>query len=352
MLRHILVLLDGSTRAEQALPIAARIAHTSGGTLTLLRVVPDMEHADADAVPVPLDVNLEADIAAAKDYLTQVLSADEQGLFDGVGIKTEVLIGSPAQEILTFAQTQQVDLIILCSHGRTGFKRWLLGSVAQMVARYSPVPVFVLREGGFSPLAERDTLARPLRVLVALDGSPYAEKVVVPAAQLCAALAAPAQGTLHLEMVLRRLTGVYDHKETVAAIHALALTDARTYLNDMERRLREPDLAPLNLSVTSSLVIKEDVADTLLKIAESGKYVEDIEGFDGCDIIALATHGRSSLTRLMMGSVTERILGATMLPLLIVRPSELVAEMQESTAEKEQAKEERREEYTAQVGLI
>jgi hypothetical protein len=54
----------------------------------------------------------------------------------------------------------------------------------------------------------------------------------------------------------------------------------------------------------------------------------------------------------MMGSVTERILGATMLPLLIVRPSELVAEMQEATTEKEQAKEERREEYTAQVGLI
>jgi nucleotide-binding universal stress UspA family protein len=100
------------------------------------------------------------------------------------------------------------------------------------------------------------------------------------------------------------------------------------------------------------LVIKEDVADTLLKIAESGKYVEDIEGFDGCDIIALATHGRSGLTRLMMGSVTERILGATMLPLLIVRPAELVDQMQEGTTEKEQAKEERREEYAAQVGLI
>jgi nucleotide-binding universal stress UspA family protein len=352
MFRHILVPLDGSPRAEQTLPIAAHIAHTTGGTLTLLRIVPDMEHVDADSVPVPLDVNLEADIATAKDYLMQLVAADEQGLFDGMGIKTEVLIGSPAQEILTFAQTQQVDLITLCSHGRTGFKRWLLGSVAQMIARYSPVPVLVLREGGPSPLARPNTLARPLRVLVALDGSPYAEKVVVPAAQLCAALAAPAQGTLHLAVVLRRLRGIYDHKETIAAIRALALSDARTYLNDMERRLREPDLAPLNLGVTSSIVIKEDVADTLLKVAESGKDVEDIEGFDGCDIIALATHGRSGLTRLTMGSVTERILGATMLPLLIVRPSEPVTETQESATEKEQAKDETLDEYHLRVGLI
>lgn len=352
MFRHILVPLDGSTRAEQALPVAARIARATSGTVTLLRIVPDMEHADADSVPVPLDVTLEADIAAAKDYLTRVVTADEPDLFDGVGTKTEVLIGTPAQEILTFAQAEQVDLIVLCSHGRTGFKRWMLGSVAQMVARYSPIPVLVLREGRSLPLAGSDTLARPLRVLVALDGSPFAEKVVAPAAQLCAALAAPAQGVLHLLVVLRRLTGISDSKEAVAAIHALALSDARTYLNDMERRLREPDLAPLHLGVTSSLVIKEDVADTLLKVAESGKYVEDIEGFDGCDIIALATHGRSGLTRLILGSVTERILGATILPLLIVRPAEPATEAQVSATEKEQANEEILDEYRIGVGLI
>jgi hypothetical protein len=99
-------------------------------------------------------------------------------------------------------------------------------------------------------------------------------------------------------------------------------------------------------------VIKEDVADTLLKVAESGKYVEDSEGFDGCDIIALATHGRSGLSRLIVGSVTERILGASMLPLLIVRPSEPAAETPESATEKEQAKEETLEEHRLRVGLI
>jgi hypothetical protein len=66
------------------------------------------------------------------------------------------------------------------------------------------------------------------------------------------------------------------------------------------------------------------VASTLRKAAESGKYIKDeMEGFDGCDIIALATHGRSGLSRLVLGSVTEYLLETTKLPLLIVRPVEL-----------------------------
>jgi nucleotide-binding universal stress UspA family protein len=128
------------------------------------------------------------------------------------------------------------------------------------------------------------------------------------------------------------------------------MSDARTYLNDMERRLREPDLAAFNLRVMSSIIVKDDVADTLIKAAEHGKYIEDdFEGFDGCDIIALATHGRSGLSRLVLGSVTEHILGATKLPLLIVRPVEQVT--QASATEKERVKKTPQEDHSIQVGL-
>jgi nucleotide-binding universal stress UspA family protein len=190
-----------------------------------------------------------------------------------------------------------------------------------------------------------------VRVLVALDGSAFAEKVLVPAAQLCAALAAPAQGELHLAMVLRPRPGLHDGKEeTIAAIYASAMSDARTYLNDMERRLREPDLASLKLHVTSSIIVKDDVADTLIKAAEHGKYIKDtIEGFDGCDVIALATHGRSGLRRLVLGSVTEHILGTTKLPQLIVRPVEQA--VQKTALAKEQEKRSPQEEYAIRIGL-
>jgi nucleotide-binding universal stress UspA family protein len=224
--------------------------------------------------------------------------------------------------------------------------------VTQHVVRQSLIPVFVVREGDALPRAESETPDPPVRVLVALDESPFAEKVLVPAAQLCAALAAPAQGELHLTLVLRLRPGLHDGKEeTITAMYASALSDARSYLNDMERRLQEPDLAPLNLHVTSSIIVKDDVAETLIKAAESGKYIKDtIEGFDGCDIIALATHGRSGLTRLVLGSVTEHILGTTKLPLLIVRPVEQAVQTQKTPA-KEQEKRTPQEEYAIRVGL-
>jgi hypothetical protein len=120
----------------------------------------------------------------------------------------------------------------------------------------------------------------------------------------------------------------------------------------MERRLREPDLAPLNLTVMSSVIDRDDVASTLSKAAESGKYIKDeMEGFDGCDIIALATHGRSGLSRLVLGSVTEYLLETTKLPLLIVRPVELKTQAQEATPEKELAKRTPQEEYASRASI-
>jgi nucleotide-binding universal stress UspA family protein len=348
MLRHVLVPLDGSTRAEQALPIAAHIARVNDGTLTLLRVVTFPVYVDPFSVQIRADEIMKAGIAEAKSYLAQVLTAN---ILEGVEVKTEVCVGIPAQEILEVAQAQQVDLIVMCSHGTTGLPRWVLGSVAQQVVRQCLIPVFILREGGPLPIAKPDPPDRPVRMLVALDGSPFAEKVLVPAAQLCAALAAPAQGALHLTLVLRRLSGLHDgKKETLEAIYASVMSDARTYLNDMERRLREPDLAAFNLRVMSSIIVKDDVADTLIKAAEHGKYIEDdFEGFDGCDIIALATHGRSGLSRLVLGSVTEHILGATKLPLLIVRPVEQAT--QTIATEKERVKKTPQEDHSIQVGL-
>jgi nucleotide-binding universal stress UspA family protein len=295
------------------------------------------------------DEVVTAEIAAAKDYLTQLLTAD--GL-QGVKVNTEVCTGVPAQEIVAFAQEHQVDLIVMSTHAMIGLARWMLDSVAQHIVRQSLIPVLILHEGHPAPLAEPDAPARPVRILVALDGSAFAEKVLGPAAELCAALAAPAQGELHLTMVLRHHPGLYGGKETIAAIDASAMSDARIYLNDMERRLQEPDLAPLKLHVTSSIIVKDDVADALIKAAEHGKYIKDtIEGFDGCDVIALATHGRSGLTRLVLGSVTERILGTTKLPLLIVRPIERAVQIQKTAPEKEQEKKTPQEEYAIRIGL-
>jgi len=336
MFKRILVPLDGSPCAERAIPIATRIAQASGGSITFLRVVTTTINGAWVAMESPqlMQKTFEVDRANANDYLTAI--AQSPALIR-VEISLEVLAGGPAQAILSAADSNKVDLIVMCSHGDTGLKRWVLGSVAQKVARNSPVPVLVLREGGnqqgrrqapplhstpLPPLRPRGV--HPLHVLVPLDGSSLAEMALIPAGQLSAALSAPAHGALHLVRVLHLPSmHEYGQDDSLAEAKKRSMLQAHAYLGAVEQQLREGSLAGLKLQVTSSVVMDNDVSGALIGVAEVSEDMEDIEGFKACDTIAMATHGRSGPKRWMMGSVTERVLGATKLPLLIVRPPEM-----------------------------
>jgi len=326
MFKRILVPLDGSPRAECAIPVAARIVHATGGSITFLRVVTTTIDAAWFAMESPhlMQEAFEVERARASDYLTAIAQSQD---LTRVDINLEVRSGIPAQTILSVADSNKFDLIVMCSHGDTGLRRWVLGSVAQKVARYSPVPVLVLREGESLPTASYQGGARPVHVLVPLDGSSLAEAALTPAAQLSAALSAPAHGALHLVRVLR-LPSMYEYgqDDSLAEAKKQGMLQAHAYLGAVEQQLREGSLASLKLQVTSSAVVDTDVASALLKMAEVSEDMEDIEGFKACDAIAMATHGRSGPERWMMGSVTERMLGSTKLPLLIVRPQKTDAE--------------------------
>src|SRR5215467_1725359 len=151
MFQRILVPLDGSPRAEQALPLAARIARAAGGTVVLLHVA--YLHIEYGPyllqAPYVSELALKEELAKAKSYLAGIASSDE---FVGIKTKTEAIFGIPAQTILTFAHVSKVDLIIMCSHGYTGFKRWAVGSVARKIVQQSAAPVLLLREG--APMSE------------------------------------------------------------------------------------------------------------------------------------------------------------------------------------------------------
>ncbi len=104
-----------------------------------------------------------------------------------------------------------------------------------------------------------------------------------------------------------------------------ALDEARTYLSALADRLRTGPVADLKLSILIAVEVGKDVANTLLKVAEHGEDAEGSPGLGRCDLIALATHGRGGLQRLAMGSVTERVLGAAKLPVLVIRPQDVQA---------------------------
>jgi nucleotide-binding universal stress UspA family protein len=263
---------------------------------------------------------IESELNDAERYLNEVATS-----VDIQGIETEVqaLYGVAATTILSTASSYKADLIVMTSRGYTGTERWVLGSVAQKVARQSPIPVLVLHEAGGIPAGPHPD-ASPLRALVTLDGSALAEAALEPAAQLIAALAAPAAGALHLLRVVKPPTfdAKKDSPEYISRMKEQALRKAKTYLNTIVGHLRESKLADLNLTITWSVVLDNDAAAAIIKVVEHGEGAEGVGGPGRCDLVAMATHGRSGWQRWVLGSITERVLGATKLPLLIVRLDE------------------------------
>lgn len=149
MYQHIMVPLDGSEVAECVLPHAEAIATgCSVARVTLIRVVPPLKlHGGAESHISPEErQRLEADsVEVASDYLEeQARGLGQKGISAGV----EVLFGDVQERIVGYVGKNGVDLIIVATHGRSGVRRLLLGSVADRLVRSSPVPVLVVRARG------------------------------------------------------------------------------------------------------------------------------------------------------------------------------------------------------------
>lgn len=316
-MKRILVPLDGSSRAEAALPVAALLVEP-GGTLLLFCVVTPGRTYVPYVVTPPLYLNGTAD---ESEYLERLSHRPEM---EGIRVERLTTFGVAATAILEVAQSEAVDGIVLSSHGRTGLSRLVIGSVAESVARHARVPVLVLRpdrQGAVLPAPQ----GRPLRMLVPLDGSELAEEVIVPAANTLERLAGMAPAALRLVRVVQSIRGDTEDDDLVETDAATDLDVglARNYLRDLVERLRAGPLAGRRIDITTVIAVDPDVAAALVRAAEGVDERGDSRGIPPCDLIAMATHGRSGLMRLALGSVTERVLHATRLPLLVVRPEDV-----------------------------
>lgn len=142
MFKRILIPLDGSRTAEEALASAAALARMSGADLILLRalVVPSL---GTGFVPANLGELRITEQTMAKEYLAEVKERLEDQGFDKV--RTRVTEDEAAHAIIEVAQQEGVDLVVMCSHGRSGLNRWMFGSVAEKVLRYSSQQLFLVR---------------------------------------------------------------------------------------------------------------------------------------------------------------------------------------------------------------
>ena len=295
MFKTILVPLDGSTLAEQALEPANQIARQNKAEIVLVRV-PQMEAAYATAAS-PYDViSLEpADgrtIAEARDYLKTIQSRQATR---GVPVRAVVAEGDTAGAIVDVASQIHADLIAMSSHGYSGLTRWLLGSVAEKVLRAATCPVLVVRSH------------RVVRqVVITLDGSELSTRVLEPALATAAGLGASV--TLLRVVPEYRVAELNELDQFEVGLGPRLVgemrDEAEVYLHNVIERVQKQGLQ-VNCEVCTG-----SPANAILEYAES----------HAIDLIAMATHGRSGLQRWVYGSVTEKVLRAGGFSMLVVRP--------------------------------
>jgi nucleotide-binding universal stress UspA family protein len=249
---------------------------------------------------------LDENVQAAKAYLEDVAKTSS---LEGIRTATQVVIGHPAQAIIAASNVDNIDLVVICSHGYTGEMRWAMGSIAEKVARHAPSPVLILHEN-CALLTESEGVPHGfMRILVPLDGSEQAEGAMLPAELLAWALSTPARGALHLTRVVSSESSRF-HEE---------VERTQQYLGSVvERWQQHPAKVAgvlFDLPMTWSVTVDGDPACAIIRAAENSGKGED----ESYQVIAMATHGLGGPQRWAMGNTTERLLQAARQPLLIVR---------------------------------
>jgi nucleotide-binding universal stress UspA family protein len=297
---RILVPVDGSTFAEYALPHAVHVARTTGARLVLALVHSRYAPAAMDpAMRRMMDdwEDAEADREAA--YLRNLAAriAEEHGL----AVLPRLLSGEINPAILNEVRQQEAGLVVLTTHGRAGLERAWLGSVADALLRDLDVPALVIRPDadGEPPPAVAPGYRR---VVVALDGSGRAEKAIAPAL----ALSEPGARVTLLRMAAPG-----------AAVTSPFVPFAPQMSDDESRRRQEAARSYLD-EIAAAIDPGDRHVDTAVVVNfHAARAILEYAGEQGADLIAMSTQGRSPVTRLVLGSSTDKVVRAASCPVLV-----------------------------------
>lgn len=307
MLRSVLVPLDGSAFGEQALPLARSIARRSGARLELAHVSPPLGDGFPELAPaVAAELEREEHEEAAR-YLDAVVrrTAESVAASGGrVAVEGVLLEGRVADALCERVARAGIDLVVLTTHGRGPLSAYWLGSVASDLISRLEAPALLVRPREPAPAAEPEPTLR--RILIALDGSELAEQILDPALALGRTMDAEYR---LLRVVPPVLIGGQDggagRSGRGAAVCDLLAIEAKSYLERVGKRLDEQVLPP-----ETRVIIGWPPASAILEDAAA----------HGADVIALATHGRGGLVKLLLGSVADKVVRGAQVPVLVRRP--------------------------------
>lgn len=299
MLKSILVPLDGSAFAEEALPTALAIAARESARLELVIAHEVLPAYRVQGAP-PRDSRLDNEIREERSRYVDAI-ADWARRSTSVPV-TATLVAGPIVTTLAEHIGTRVDLVVMTTHGRGGLSRLWLGSVADGLVRRVAVPVLVIQPGGSGARAQPP--GSFARILLPLDGSPFAEDAIEQAV----ALGGHGAEYRLLKVVPLLVTEVLVAK-VADVVHAEAEAERvqmEAYLQHTAHRLRSR-----GLRVETRTLVHHQPARAILE------YAAD----QGVDLIAIATHGRGVAGRLLVGSVADKVLRGATVPVLIHRPT-------------------------------
>lgn len=291
MAATILVPLDSSAFGEHALPVAVGIARRTGARVHVV-------HCHEPPLPpmypmgvAPYDPHLDRALREKEaTYLAQIAERIIEKC--GLAVRTELLSAPTVPTLVTYAAETDVDLIVMTTHGRGGISRAWLGSVADSLVRRTAVPVLLLRPR--EEEVEFECEPHMQHLLIPLDGSELSEGILAPAL----AIAQLSGARVSLVQVVQSENGSPQEAE------AERLSGLR-YLESIAR-----DLLARGVEVEVAAVTHSSPAVAILDYACQ----------HGVDLIALATHGRGGWSRVALGSVADKVLRGTMMPVLLYRP--------------------------------
>ena len=290
MFDRILVPLDGSKLAEQVFPYVTELARAFGSEVILIEVCEPEESQYEHTCEI---------------YLSNVAEQVGSNIEEGAGtvkVRAVVLVGRPAEEIVSYAEKNDISLIIMTSHGRSGIMPQCLGSTAYKVLQRVVIPSMVVRV--IEPLAESSKDGLFGRILVPLDGSERAEAVLPYVMEL--------MRKLNSEVILLQVVASGKHVHTIGGLDYV-------YFGDRDADSMKISTQKYLGKVRTRLVGKKDSIRCEVRTGDPVREIVKCANETDSRLIAISSHGHSGIERWAYGSVTYKILQSSNQAVLVAR---------------------------------
>jgi nucleotide-binding universal stress UspA family protein len=319
MFKKILVPLDGSVEAETVLPYVRDLASRFGSEVDILSVglggkrrrvnqlLDDYVHHAVEHLSGN-NITCRAVLLCSGSTDEEITCAEITGSESNVKATGKIMYGGPADNILEYTRKHHVNLVVMATHGHSGLRRWWLGSVFEKVVSESVVPILGIHSKQSKEI-DRDRAVAFKRILTPLDGSDTGEAALHDA-EAVALKTGASMVLLHVipepHVIEARILGP-EFSAIVKAMHEAG----EKYLDKVNKRLTAKGI---------EVTVKIMNGDPAAGIVDEARH-------EKADLIAMSTHGRSGIARWVLGSVADKILHESKIPMWLVRPKRIIHEM-------------------------